>query len=152
MGRRQTNPTGRLITLEEFGERHDPPLSYRQMLRYCQQGRVIGATRPGRDWLVAEDGVVLGRVEREGLSPRELAEREGVSRQHVSNLLRRGAIPGAHRMENGQWDIPPDTRLPEHLTEEEKARLIREGRQRQLQRERSKKSGKSRGGQRKASK
>lgn len=106
----------RLLVPREFGQTLDPPRSARQILNLCREGRVVGAIKPGGNWLIPEGARIKGggiRTARskEGLGAREFAEKYGVSRFRVYALLRQGRIEGARKGKEG-WTIPEDAPYP----------------------------------------
>jgi hypothetical protein len=108
----------KLLTVEQFARSLDPPRKKYTIHRLLRQGRISGAIKPGRDWLIPRDAKIQGRGERfedrrrvTGISVGEYAAKNGVSTQRVYQLLWESRIPGAVKTEWG-WDIPADAPWP----------------------------------------
>lgn len=44
-----------LLTPKQFGEQLNPPISAQRVLDLCKQGRIIGATKIGRFYVIPSD-------------------------------------------------------------------------------------------------
>ncbi len=57
----------------------------------------------------------------DSIGTKEFAEKFGISQSKVSNLCRKGVIPGANQDRYGSpWHIPKDAVLPEKYQKKEK--------------------------------
>ena len=88
------------------------------ILRLCQQGRVKGARKLGRAWMIPAPPVLLGRFRHRGqVTTGEAAKILGVGLQRVVGLCKLGDLKGAAfkkeaALQKGYWEIPfPIVRL-----------------------------------------
>jgi len=83
----------------------------------CQQGRIVGAHKVGKVWVMPSPVQVLSVVEKAGgaqgdLNASQAAAELGVSRMRMVQLCRLGRIAGARKV-GKVWVIPtPVTRIP----------------------------------------
>ena len=107
----------RLLSARTSGQTLNPPKAKNTIVRLCRQGRIPGAIKPGREWLIPEGATIEGarvRIEyglHKGISPSQFAKERGVHRTRVYQLLRRGQIEGAKKTAHG-WDIPKGATYP----------------------------------------
>ena len=107
----------RLLSAKDFGQSLHPPKAKNIIARLCQQGRIFGAIKPGREWIIPEGAAIKGarvRIEygkHKGLSVSQYAKRHGVHRSRIYQLLRQGRIEGARKSDHG-WDIPKGALYP----------------------------------------
>ena len=82
------------------------------ILRLCQQGRVKGARKLGRAWMIPAPPVLLGRFRHRGqVTTGEAAKILGIGRQRALALCKLGDLKGA-AFKGKFWEIPfPIVRL-----------------------------------------
>jgi hypothetical protein len=107
----------RLLSARDFGQSLHPPKARSTIVRLCQQGRILGAMKPGREWLIPQGAAIKGartRIEygrHKGLSPSQYAKKHGVHRSRIYQLLKQDRIEGAKQTAHG-WDIPKSAPYP----------------------------------------
>ena len=107
----------RLLSAKDFGQNLNPPKAKNTIVRLCRQGRILGAIKPAREWVIPEGAAIKGarvRIEygmHKGISPSQFAKERGVHRTRVYQLLRQGRIEGAKKTAHG-WDIPESAPYP----------------------------------------
>lgn len=101
----------KLITTKQLAERMG--VSMQRICRLRNSGRTPGAQRIGREWFYP-DGIkieIYVGAKPGYITPKELAERLGVSVSRVRQLNAMGRTPGAVKNDRGKWMYPEEMKV-----------------------------------------